>query len=611
MFALGLVSFFQMVFIPGFILVKYMGIIPEAGSGRGQKIRLLVYAFGLSLLINYVLVFSFTVLGIYKPLTIYILLVVEGILLWLLIKKSPSRGLYWRANIEKAVTSVRGFFTSHTSSYNILFILSCAVILLYAVIFFNFFGTAFVRWDPVTNWNRFALAWANNQFPVHTWHYPQLITANWSLTYVIMQHTEVQLFAKAIMPLFSLGILLLFLDLGLRKKNAAYFLSAVICGLLLFFTYGAKFLASGHMDIPVSFFAFLSFHVMHGHQREDKTRDFKTIWLAVILASAAAVTKQAGLYILVFVLVWGLGSLYKSRKTLSRQRTAVKILLLVLTIIILTGSWYTIKEFQIRHDEDIPEFPMLKKAHQERSYTGRFSFGVSLLFRDIHFPFLVYTTILLVLLSLFNKKSWFVSLFIVIPYTVIWGFLYSYDTRNLAFVLPFMAFSAGFGTESLIKLLPGPATKPLYKIPTMPVIIMVLLVVTAATLTIYKKEALIRQQNLQRLKMSEVRLNEMLYKYHEQVGLKGKIATRYRELRYLPVINKYYRRINWCCKFQITLKFFKFLHTKKGKDIRYFLLHEAQLSDKGVFNFYWNRIKDGKYRLIFKVNGYLFVQVRK
>lgn len=612
MLILGIISFLQMVFIPGFILLRYVGFNPETGKSKGAKIRELVYGFGLSLLVNYLLVFLLTILGIYKPLTIYIVLLVEGVLIWYIIKKSPPGNFYLHVNFARIVSSIKHFITSHSLVYNLLLLLSFIIIFYYILIFFNFIDTAFVRWDPVHSWNRWAMDWANNHLPYTTFHYPQLIPANWSLSYVIMQNTDVHLFAKSIMAFFSIGTLLLFLHLGFKKENATYFLALVLYGVLLNIIYKTSFIVSGHMDIPVSFFAFLSFHVMHVHQGETGSRDFKTVWLAVLFASAAVVTKQAGIFILVFILVWAFRSIYKNRKAFSPRIKVRRAALLLLTVLIVSASWYTLNEIQIQGGRNPSEIRMVQNIQaKKRSFGERFIHGINQIFKGKVLTPLVYVILLLMFLGLLHKESRVVTLFVVIPYTLIWLFLFSYDVRNLALAVPFIAFSAAFGTIFLKKYLLNTQKNLHFKIPVIPVIILALLVITLLSFTLLKKETLIRQQNHQRLKLANDKLNELLYLYHERVGIKGKIATNYRSLRFLPVLWQFYRRINWCKPGKISLKFFKFFDTEKGKDIHYFLLREKQVSSKEIYGLLWRKMKKNEYRLIFKADGYQFVQVRR
>jgi len=614
MFILGLLSFLQTVFIPGFIVIKYLGINLNAETGikKSGKIRQLVYAFGLSLLINYLLVFVFTAVGIYKPLTLYILLCIEGVLLifyWTAGSK-PRFDRYINLDISRFITSLKQFFASRSLAYNFLFLLSLGVMLWYVFLFFYFLGGVFEHWDPVTGWNRFALDWANNQWPVNTWRYPQLVPANWSVSYVMMQNTDVQCFAKAIMPLFSIAVLLLFLDLALRKKKAVYFLGLAGYGILSGYLYEPSFIVSGYMDIAVSFWAFLSFHTIHSRSRGSAVSLlFPGIWLAVIFASGAAVTKQSGLFILAVILAWGFRDLYKSKKVFPKERITGKVLLLLFTATIIAASWYIVKEVHIARGLDRSEIAMVQGVHQFNSYTERLANAFNQLATHRHPKLkpLFWAGILLVFLGLFHKKSWTVTLFIVIPYSLMWGFFFSYDTRNLAFVLPFIAFSAAFGLAFIKRLFKGWSKIPHCKIPLVPVLIAVLLILTVLDFTFLKTGALIKHQTRLKMKTGNARLNDLLYQYHEKEGIKGKIVTDYRYLKYLPGLGQFYQPHNT----RITMEFLDYLETEKGKDIHYFLMPMIFKSEKAVYQRFQQKLANNEYRMIFKLRTYWFVQVRR
>jgi len=662
MFILGLLSFLQTVFIPGFIVIKYLGINlnTDAGIKKTNKIRQLVYAFGLSLLINYLLVFVFTASGIYKPSILYVLLCIEGVLLvyyWTTGNK-PQFNRYINLDINRWVTSLKQFFASHSLTYNFLFLVSVGVILWYVFLFFYFLGSVFQHWDPVTGWNRFALDWAGNQFPVNTWHYPQLVPANWSISYVMVQNTGIQCFAKSIMPLFSIAVMLLFLDLALDKKKAVYLLGLTGYGILLGYIYDPSYIVSGYVDIAVSFFAFLSFHVMYNFGKSQGSRRFSFIWLAVIFASGAAVTKQAGLFILAVILVWGfrgvggvgdpglftvsqksffrsfiskgvgdpslltvsqmpffrsfiskICSFCKRLKYINKKGIIGKVLLLLLTVIIIAASWYIVKEVQIAKGLDRSEIAMVQGVHQSNSYTERLAGAFNQLATHRHPKLkpLVWAGILLVFLGLFHKKSRWVTLFIVIPYSLMWGFFFSYDTRNLALCIPFAAFSAAFGLAFLKKLFKRWSKIPHGKIPLVPVIITVLLLLIVLNFTLLKKETLIQHQTHLKTKIGIARLNDLLYRYHEKEGIKGKIVTDYRYLKYLPGLSQFYLPHNS----RINLKFMEYLETEKGKDIHYFLMPMIFESEKAVYKEFQRKLQTNEYRMIFKLHTYWFVRVKR
>ena len=613
MFILGLLAFLQTVFIPGYIAIKYLGINlnADAGNKKNSIIRQSVYVFGLSLIIDYLLVFVFTAAGIYKPLTLYILLFIEGVLLIYYGVSCGKYGDYRYINLDisRCITSLKQFFAAHSFIYNFLFLVSLGVLLWYVFLFFYFLGGVFEHWDPVTGWNRFAWDWANNYWPANTWRYPQLVPANWSISYVLMQNTGVQCFAKAIMPLFSIAVLLLFLDLALDTKKTAYLLGLVGYGMLLAYIYDPSYIVSGYVDIAVSFFAFLSFHVLHHSRQPDKSRRFSFIWLAIIFASGAAVTKQAGLFILGIILVWGMGSLFQCKKASAKEKTIDKSLLLLLTIIIIAASWYIVKEIHISRGIDRSEIAMVQGVHHYSSYTERLANAFNQLATHRHSKLkpLVWSGILLIFCGLFHRKSWAVTLFIVIPYSLMWGFFFSYDTRNLALTIPFAAFSAAFGLAFLKRLLKGCSKIPRREIPLVPVIIVVLLVLTVLNFTILKKGTLIQHQTHLRMKIGNARLNELLYQYHQQKGIKGKIATNYPYLEYLPGLGQFYlpRRT------RINIEFLDYLESEKGKDIHYFLMPMIFESEKAVYQRFEQKLIANEYRMIFKLGTYWFVQVKR
>ena len=613
MFILGLLAFLQTVFIPGYIAIKYLGINLNADAGikKNSQIRQSIYGFGLSLVIDYLLVFVFTTVGIYKPSTLYILLFIEGGLLihyWAAGSK-PRFKRYIDLDVNRCVASLKQFFASHSLTYNFLFLLSIGVLLWYVFLFFYFLGSVFDHWDPVTGWNRFAWDWANNHWPANTWRYPQLLPANWSISYVLMQNAGVQCFAKAIMPLFSIAVLLLFLDLALNKKKPVYLLALVSCGILLGYLYEPSFIVSGYMDIAVSFLAFLSFHAIHSGPRDTTgSLRFPNLWLAIIFASGAAVTKQSGLFILAVILVWVSKNLYKNRKTTSNKRITGKVLLLLFTVIIIAASWYIIKEIHIARGLDRSEIAMVQGVQRHNSYPERLAnaFNQLTTLRNPKLKPLVAAGIFFVFLGVFHKKSWTVTLFIVIPYSLIWGIFFSYDTRNLAFVLPFIAFSAAFGLAFLKSLFKGWSKIPPWKIPLVPVIIAVLLVLTVLNFTILKKGTLIQHQTHLRMKIGNARLNDLLYRYHREEGIKGKIATDYPYLEYLPGLGQFYlpRRS------RINMEFLDYLESEKGKQIYYFLMPMIFESEKEVYQRFQQKIASSEYRMIFKLGTYWFVQVK-
>jgi hypothetical protein len=209
------------------------------------------------------------------------------------------------------------------------------------------------------------------------------------------------------------------------------------------------------------------------------------------------------------------------------------------------------------------------------------------------------------LLGLFHKQSWGVTLFIVIPYTLVWVFFFSYDFRNLTLAVPFMGFSAAFGIEFLKKRFD---TKkfPLFKIPKIPLIIFSFLLLVVMNFTVFKEDTLIRRQTRQKMKIGDAGLNDLLYRYHEKEGLSGKVATNYQYLGYLPRLEQFY----YYHPGRVRVEFLDYLDTVEGKQIHYLLVPFILEGEKETYQRFREKIKSREYRLIFKWRGYWFVKVK-
>ena len=191
MYFLGWLAFFQMSFLPGFLLISILKIRVRS------IIEKIIFIFSLSLIINFILVFLLTLTKLYQPVYCYVIFISELIIFLIVVKNQPL---------------TVDIFLPKKSSF--LYNLGAIVV---EIVIFRFFllfiqnlslNSVFLTGDAIDSWNQWAIQWARNQIPKLTYHYPQLIPANWSLTYVFMQTTRVELFAKLLMPLFVLGILL-------------------------------------------------------------------------------------------------------------------------------------------------------------------------------------------------------------------------------------------------------------------------------------------------------------------------------------------------------------------------------------------------------------------
>ncbi|NIM11945.1 MAG: hypothetical protein GTO45_07505 [Candidatus Aminicenantes bacterium] len=600
MYLLGLLSIMQMVFIPGFIVLKFFRFHLES------KIQTLVYSFGLSLLINYLLVYVLTVAKIYKPAAIYTIFLIEILLLVYYLKKSTQ----FRINfaVKDPADQFSSFLKSNSVYYNILLLVSFIFIILYFSYFFSSFGSVFTKWDAMVSWNRWATSWAANQLPTLTFRYPQLIPANWSITYVMIQNANVQLFAKSIMSLFPIATLFLFMDLALRKKDLTYLVALIAYGSIIRAIFTPGLIVDGYVDIAITFFAFLAFYVCYSNEVSEKN-----ILLGIIFACASAVTKQAGIYILAVMIAWSLWTLFKNRKNLSLKKISRIIVSMTVIVIAIFLSWYIYISILIDKKIEVSEkggisFAM-NSVHGDRNLGQRLIYSFERLVQEGDFNTgLVFGLLLFFLaFSLFHKKSRKITLLIVIPFTLIWGFFFSYDNRNLALAFPFIALSCAYGLMVFFdKLIVKTRHQRQYKFSLLYLSVLIVSVTVFLNFTIYSKKNLTQNQHEQKTQIGVPQLNKFLYNYEATHGFKGKIFSAYQYLAVLPELKHLYVPLPYYEK--ITVK--KHINgILKMKDIHYFLTLKRRIEPDAqeLIN---KKIKKGEYIPIFSFKGYQLFKIR-
>jgi len=307
MFILGAFSLVQIVLLPGLISLRLVRF-------RGTFWQSAIYTFALSLLINYCAVFFLVVLKLYSHALIIALFAAQ--LIWV-------AWLYWEdwrkplldifQNVwDKSVSALVGLFpfpeddlSQSQKAIHYAFMLFTLISLVFALdriwwifgVFLKNIGTVFDAWDAVYSWNRWAEAWFSGKIPLDSRFYPQLVPINWSLTYVFMGESTVQFFAKFIMPIFTIGILLQFFDLGITLRQPGFFV-AIILSRSLIVSFIGQGINNGYVDIAVAFFAFLPFYTIFKAQATKTESERHILWiLGLFFSAAAAVTKQPGVYI--------------------------------------------------------------------------------------------------------------------------------------------------------------------------------------------------------------------------------------------------------------------------------------------------------------------------
>ncbi len=614
MFLLAILALLQALFIPGFILVKACAVETE------NRLQKTIYIFALSLTFNYLAVYLFTVLGIFAPITVYLLMAVEILILVYFFKKSPRFELSIdRGNIY---TTWVTFWRSVTPLYRLLLIAALSVIGLFGVFALMRLKEVFFLTDSVLAWNRFALYWYKSMLPEGTWRYPQLVSTNWAMIYQVMGTPDIQMVARNIMVFFPAGIVALFIDLGIRKRQSVYFCAAVCYGLILNYLYRPAFVTGGYADIGVSFFALLAFYVLYAPGGKDDTQyrlfNMKRALLAVVFASAAAVTKQIGLYILFYVLIWNLVLMIKSRGTLNRREVIRYCVLVFVLVSLIVGTWYVYKEIRIQLGYEASELGMLTGLqHMGRDYGQRILYGFKIIVeaRGIpHIQYAVFGALFFMGLTFFEKRIRIITAAIILPLIILWAFMFSYDYRALMLPMPFMAMAVAYGVQTAFRFLrkrsggthhptdpagtvsprPAPAgSLPVMKVPLWGLVVIIAVPALVLNFTLLKGEAILKNQLTQMRNVGDQRFNEKLYAYFDKVGYdpqKGNVYSTYHYFRFLPRF-----RDLW-------------VPHRNHPGIRY-IIDRLDRPNKAIKREIRAKIANGEYRVILKHNNYFFAKV--
>lgn len=448
MFFLLLLSVLQICFIPGFILYLFLN------RKRDETTVLLapVFSFGLSLLINYIIVQALVALHLYNRTALFIIIISELLILAGLFhfRKTDVKefrfGKQFKRLIEEGSLLINFKGSLYDKLKSILFVVAVLLLTGMMVQMILNFGKIFHGWDAVFSWNRWAIDISNNKMPSSTYHYPQLIPANWSVSYVLCGY-PLQFIPKAMMPLFLIFQIYAFIVLAI-KRNSFIFIYAA---LFLFLGFNRLNWTEGFVDVPVAFYSILVYLCLILINKEDEEK-YKTgyVVLSLLFACASAVTKQAGIYVVltfpILLLLFTKDIILWSTKRVIK--TALLFLLLVLIIIV---PYYIYAEMAIKAGRAASEVPYVtKEIYDGASWTERlmnagkvFSgiFGSRALFLIAIVPFL---------LSFTDRTYRVLNFLVVIPFLVIWALFFSYDLRNAAIVIPYFCLAIGAGLNIVL-----------------------------------------------------------------------------------------------------------------------------------------------------------------
>jgi len=541
-FLLGCLGVLQMIFLPGYIVLR-ASRLPLSFS------RFVLLCVPVSLLVNYLLVFVLMLAHHYQPILLRSIVAVELLVVIIMMcwQKHSWQSLriereQWQSMARKVLWPARGW--QALACFGSLVLGITAVL---TVIWHNYgaIGGVFDAWDPVMSYNQWATEWAANHLPVYTWHYPQLMPINWSIPYVLIGSLSgsihLQFFSAAIMSVFGVLMVWNVLLLGVERQEPGYWLGAVVTTAILFGIFRG-YMAKGWVDVPVAYFGFLAVSMMLVVDQYTQQRGRWLLLIALVLAGGA-VTKQAGLYLLLLmpVLVWLSG--YRLYQMSTPWGSVIGCWLLAL---LLALPWYVLIQYLIITGQAQSEVGFVThNIYAFLGYTGWFRYVAVL------YEIGLWLCIGIVIAWHYGIKRgpWrALTLWVVVPFTMIWAFAYSYSMRNFALVVPFYGCLIGLGiwqaaASGWLRLLCLRLRQTLQS--WQPVQVLIALLVVSVFYTVsppLSVRGLVSEQIWQQTELggSPV-LNWSLYRYYREHGFDGKVMTSWDFFGHLPILKRYYQ----------------------------------------------------------------------
>lgn len=581
---LGFCALIQIAFLPGYLLVRAL-------RWSDGALQTLLLSFALSLLINFYLVALLVALHIYiTPVVLAIFfLEVTAALAWP--RADAQISAAWKADIAR----ITRFGEELWQGSWFIRVVKLAIIILAAQALLEAgrevtgrWGAIFSVWDEVTSWNKWAMNWSANHWPDRTMCYPQLFPANLSLTYLFLETDRLWMFAKGLMPVFPVALLLLLVDLALRTRRFGFVLAIVFTSCLTkTIIHDARVL--GYADGPLTFliamglYACILEYLAASPKYDGQSRDK---YLAPILAAAAALTKITGWFacVALALLAWR----WRGRRTLGTSTPCRWLARWLAIAILLPLPWYIFSQVCLIKpiDYKINSTEVLTFSHRGRNATERMAFGLDMLVRN---GGLSGVLVLGLSLTALASRTWRWPALLGGAWYLIWSLGMSYDTRNLAPAIPFLGIAAGMGVADTLRER------------TRGRILLTLAAILFGLAAANKADALFAQQAAKQETIGDADVDRTLLQYLDQHGLDGKIISNYNFMPYIPRL-----------KFDYVHDYFhdldEFQENLASSQARY-ILFNREWCNPAVYDFIDRKIQAGVYSSLATVGRWNFIRM--
>ena len=434
--------------------------------------------------------------------------------------------------------------------------------------------------DALRSFNSWGLMWFNGT-PQHTGFYPPGLPILMSITYKIINNTDVEFFTRAIILIYPAWVFLVFyrsIDFIKVNKNEIK-LTLLISSLIFIYIFRNYSMYIGYTE-PIQFLLssvsiFLMVLIFF-----EKKFNFYEYFLFGLIIIANPLIKQTGLYNCFIFLLFYLIFSYKKVKAKELFRN----FLLIFVPILITFLWFIYTLYII---------------YVDKSSSGNLEFIVGLNTQSITdkiyyiFGFLSVPLIILIIFSLLDSLSLKIFIFITLPFMILYFLYIGYDSRHFTLIIPFVAINIALGINKFFeKFNLNRINYPKYSFFFTTIFFVSLFLLT---INLYRgEERLVNSSISQKKIRGDQNLNTLLYHYVKNDEFKIISMPDALDFMFLPEIGN---RINYnfkCSDFNI-------------KEKQYYLLIQETYCEKTNKEYLKKISNDKNYIKLFYLNDhYLF-----
>lgn len=442
------IAILQVLFIPG-ILINFFF------KYKTNFFSLILNSFAASLVLNYCIIFSFTILNIYNTYTIWLLIFIEFLIIFIFWKNIYQ---YIKVNIEE--TSSNFILLMNKNSINKFIFYICLILCGIFVINYiplvkdktNGYIQIFEYGDVIHHYSQHAISWFKGEIPPSSFLRPQLWFSNVSLIYIIFNNVYFEPFGKIIFLLVPLYILIGTLGFSISSKNIIYLFSGLI-GLNIILTNTYAFSTSGYLEIPqiLGYLIFLIF-IYEEIENKNNLKNKYILFSFIIILLFNFLTKEQSWIILLTIFIF----YFVFKKELKKFNFSIyRILTAIVIFICIFFAYYVYNYFYDDYFKNslidlIQLISFNEEFHNRANHSiefinlsSRFSYAL-----EKYPDFLIIPTI-----ALFFTKNKIQNIFtysFILPYLFFWVFMMSNEIRYL---YPLYFFIILFGYKNIIELI--------------------------------------------------------------------------------------------------------------------------------------------------------------